>query len=366
MFAFAVAVLAGVGTDVLTRSYREGSVRRWMGWSFAAVALVLVVLWLFGRGRLPPTDAAIRTSSFLWPTVQVALGLAVVGVLTVAHKRRPAHSSGGSGFPGGLGKGVGLTLLACETAFLVAAGAPFWSSSSTFLVPTAAEVSLEHAVGSSAVGFGVHSCSVPGQLGIPQDLNVAYDVQEFDVYDPVTPKVLFGSWEDATGQPAGVGNPVSVFCPAVTSAAEARRYGVAFVLEPLGAAGPEGAVFDERVGDESLYRIRGAATATLTPAPTGSMPGPGAAGTPVSIDRLDAASWKIVTQSATTQVLRLHLLDVPGWQATIDGRPLPLERFSGAMLQAQLPAGSHTVVLRYWPNTFSIGLGLAACSARDC
>ncbi len=334
-----------------------------MGWSFAALALVLVVLWLFGHGHLPPADTAIRTSSFLWPTVQAALGLAVVGVLTVAHTRRPAHSTGGNGFSGGLGKGVGLTLLACETAFLVAAGAPLWSSSSTFLVPTAAQLSLEHAVGSSAVGFGVHSCSVPGQLGIPQDLNVAYDVQEFDVYDPVTPKVLFGSWEDATGQPAGLGNPVSVFCPAVTSAAEARRYGVAFVLEPSGVAGPKGAVFDERVGDESLYRISGAAPATLTPAPTGSMPGPGAAGKPVSVDRLDAASWKIVTRSTTAQVLRLHLLDVPGWQATIDGRSLPLERFSGAMLQARLPAGSHIVVLRYWPNTFSVGLALAACSA---
>ena len=63
------------------------------------------------------------------------------------------------------------------------------------------------------------------------------------------------------------------------------------------------------------------------------------------------------------QVLRLHLTAVPGWHATIDGRPLRLDQFSGAMLQARIPAGRHTVELRYWPGTFSVGLGLALASA---
>ena len=63
------------------------------------------------------------------------------------------------------------------------------------------------------VGFGAHSCEVPGQIGIPQNVNVAYGVHELDVYDPITPKALFRSWEDATGTPGGLGNPISVFCP---------------------------------------------------------------------------------------------------------------------------------------------------------
>ncbi|HLM97415.1 MAG TPA: YfhO family protein, partial [Acidimicrobiales bacterium] len=60
---------------------------------------------------------------------------------------------------------------------------------------------------------------------------------------------------------------------------------------------------------------------------------------------------------------RLHLTDVPGWHGTIDGRPLSLEQFSGAMLQARIPAGRHTVELRYWPDAFSVGLGLAIAGA---
>jgi len=364
VFAFALAVLAGVGADVLIRSHRERAVRRWAGGGFAFLALFLGVLWLFGRGNLPPADAAIRRSSFVWPAVQALVGLAAVGLVTLLHRRGAAHSRVDPRFQLGLAKAVGVVLLACETAFLITSGAPLWSSNSTFLVPTPAEMALQDATGSSVVGFGVHSCEVPGQIGIPQNVNVAYGVHELDVYDPVTPKALFRSWEDATGTPAGVGNPISVFCPALTSAAQARRYGVAFVLEPPGAGRPEGALFDRKVGDESLYKIPGAAPAILVPlARGGSQPGPEASGKAVDVDHPDPQSWKITTNSSRSQVLRLHLTDVPGWHGTIDGRPLPLDQFSGAMLQAQIPAGRHTVELRYWPDAFSVGLGLAIAGA---
>ena len=87
VLALALAVLAGVGTDVLIRSHRERAVRRWAAGGFACSALLLTALWLFGRGSLPPADAAIRESSFLWPTVQSALGLAAMGVVVVVHRR---------------------------------------------------------------------------------------------------------------------------------------------------------------------------------------------------------------------------------------------------------------------------------------
>ncbi len=362
VLALALAVLAGVGTDVLIRSHRDRAVLRWAGGGFAILALFVAMLWLFGRGSLPPADAAIRRSSFVWPTAQVALGLVVVGLLALARRQGPAHSRGAARSPLGLGRGAGAALLVCETAFLITAGAPLWSSSSTFLVPTPAEVALADTAGSAVVGFGAHSCEVPGQIGIPQNVNVAYDVHELDVYDPITPKSLFRSWEDATGTPGGLGNPISVFCPAVTSATEARRFGVAFVLEPPRGRAPGGAVFERRVGDESLYKIPGAAEAILVSAPGTSVPSPDSAGRPVAVTHPDPRSWKIETDNATEAVLRLHLTDVPGWHATIDGRPLRLDPFSGAMLQARIPAGRHTVELRYWPGAFSVGLGLALCS----
>ena len=95
VLALALAVLAGVGTDVLLRSHRERAVRRWAGGGFVCSALFLALLWLFGRGSLPPADAAIRRSSFVWPTVQTVVGLAVVGLMAVAHRRMPAHSRAG-------------------------------------------------------------------------------------------------------------------------------------------------------------------------------------------------------------------------------------------------------------------------------
>ena len=360
VLAFALAVLAGVGADVVYRSYRERSVQRWATRALAGLAFIVAILWLVGRGHLPRADAAIRAHSFFWPTIEIAGGLAILGVLALLRRRRSAPPEGAA--PLHMARWVCLGVLACETVALIGAGAPLWSSSKTFLTPTPAEVALEDAVGSAGVGVGVRSCIVPPQLAIPQDVNVAYGVHEFDDYDPIIPKDLFTSWENATGQPAGGGNPVSVFCPAVTTATQARRYGLGFVLEPSGDPGPQGAVFDRRVGDELLFRIPGASAATLTPAPGGSLPGPDAPGTPVTVTHPDPASWKIVTEGATAQVLRLHLTAVPGWHATIDGRTLPLSRLSGAMLQARVPPGRHTVVLSYWPATFSIGLGLAGAT----
>ncbi|HLM94903.1 MAG TPA: YfhO family protein, partial [Acidimicrobiales bacterium] len=159
----------------------------------------------------------------------------------------------------------------------------------------------------------------------------------------------------------------SIYCPGISSASLARLYGVGFVLESikapgLRAPGPKGAVFVTQVGKtEDLFRIRGAAAATLTPMPSkGRLPGLNAPGRPVPVTHPDPSSWKLVIKASSSQVLRLRLTDVPGWRATIDGRPLALKQFAGIMLQAEVPAGTHTVELRYWPATFSAGLLLAA------
>jgi uncharacterized membrane protein YfhO len=39
-----------------------------------------------------------------------------------------------------------------------------------------------------------------------------------------------------------------------------------------------------------------------------------------------------------------------------------LESFFGAMLQALVPRGRHTVELHYWPSTFTVGIALAVLS----
>jgi hypothetical protein len=211
------------------------------------------------------------------------------------------------------------------------------------------------------VGFG--PCSP--DLGIFYDVNVAFGVQELPVYDPVIPQKYFSSWESVTGQQAKTPfDHSSVFCPSVTTVAAARRFGVSYLLEPRGIPGPPGAVFDTTVGDEDLYRVPGAAVAMLVPlSSTNRFPGDDVGGSSVPVTHPDPASWKMVTSSPTPQVLRLHLTDLPGWHASIDNRPLALHRFSGIMFQARIPAGRHTVVLTYWPTTFTVGVILAGCSA---
>ena len=181
----------------------------------------------------------------------------------------------------------------------------------------------------------------------------------FAVYDPQVPYSYFTSWRAATGQPGGFNY---IFAP------KNERYRCSSLRHSVCARtrrdlwSPGGCV-RRGIGDhEDLYRIPGAAPATLTPLrPNGALPSTDALGTATAVNHPDPSSWKFHMKSATAQVLRLHLTDVPGWHASIDGQPLNLERFSGTMLQARIPAGRHTIDLHYWPDAFSYGLALAAC-----
>ena len=97
---FALAVLAGIGMDALDRAGREKAVRRWAGAAFVACGVVVLALWLTGRGMLPTPEASIRAKSFVWPALQVGVGLAVAVGLLLAPRRAPR--------PGGRRRGPGV------------------------------------------------------------------------------------------------------------------------------------------------------------------------------------------------------------------------------------------------------------------
>jgi hypothetical protein len=357
---FGLSVLAGIGLDALIRDHAVPRVRHVAGGGFVAVAVLLVVVWVSGRGHLPPAEMRIRDASFWWPVISVAVGLAVVGGLGLAVKRGMASN-------GRVAYAAAGTLLACETAFLVAAGAPLISSSPVVLTPTPVVATLQKAIGSSLVGLGTESCVAstyfggPGQGILPQ-ANVLFQVHELAMYDPLAPSAYYSVWHMLTGSDGG-SSYFYQFCPAVTSAKAARRFGVTYILEPQDARGPAGSDFVEAVGNEELYRVPDAALATIVPVHSdGSLPSDDAVGTPVTVHHPNPATWKLVTDAPTPQVLRLRVTDVPGWHATIDGRPLDLQQFSGFMLQARIPPGRHSITIDYWPTAFSLGLALAACS----
>jgi len=375
--AFALAVLAGVGVDALARSWDERAVRRWAEGGFAVAGVILLAVWAVGRGHLPGPEASIRARSLAWPAVAAVGGLVSMAGLEWAARRRSVRTGRAAGMSPdtaptrrgpGAGWWVGALLLVAETAMLVAAAAPLPSSSPTPLAPTPAERQLARLVGTSLVGYGNNACFTSGQLGMVPDVNVAFGVRELAVYDPLFPDGYDTSWASATGATGGperlAGVPFSLFCPAVPSITVARRYGVGFVLEPADAYGPAGAELVATVGGEHLFRVPGAAAATVVALGAGrTTPGVDAPGSPVPVTHPGPATWRLTVRAGHPSVVRLRLTDVPGWHATLDGRPLALERFAGVMLQARVPPGRHLLVLRYRPGTFTAGLALAGVAA---
>ncbi|HUI03422.1 MAG TPA: YfhO family protein [Acidimicrobiales bacterium] len=358
LLALPLAVFCGLGLDHLLRAAGTPAGRalaRRAGAGMALAGVVLLAWWAGGGGGLRGTAAANRASALQWSALEVGGGLAGLAVLALLGPRGGARRVAGA---------VGALLVVCVAAFLVAEGGPLWSSSPDGFVPTAAEVALARAVGPSSVGLGADACFRADQplVGVLSDVNVSLAVREMSVYDPLIPASYFRTWHRTSGEhhvPAGL-TGISSFCPTFTTAAAARAYGVAFVLEPGGEPGPDGSVFDTTVGDEDLYRVPGASAAWVTPAGgPGGAAAPGAA-RPVAVSYPGPASWRLTVRGNGPQVLRLALSDVPGWHASVDGRPLALHPYGGVMLEARVPGGTHVVELHYWPAAFTAGLGLGA------
>src|SRR5579862_53482 len=359
LFAFGLAVLVAVGTDELVRDSKLQKTLGRLAVAFGLGTGLLIVLWLGTTGNLSGLAKSIRSGSFLWPIVTTAA--AGVGVTLVLLRVRRLRADAG-GLRVAPGVAAATVLLLCQTGLLIAAAMPLW----VVAPPESAEPQLAVArtVGASPLGFGANLC-FPASLGITQDMNLDYRVQELDVYDPMTPMAYYTSYRELTGSSGGlVGSArtnVSFFCPTIDTLALAKRYGTSYVVEPQGQPGFAGAVRVRAVPTGVIYRVPGAAPATLVPAPAGKMlPSADSAGSVVPVVHPNPAAWTIRTRSAAAEVLRLRLTNLPGWHATIDGRPLKLVGFSTVMLQARIPPGPHVIELRYWPTAFSAGLGLAA------
>jgi len=89
-----------------------------------------------------------------------------------------------------------------------------------------------------------------------------------------------------------------------------------------------------------------------------------APGTAVTVAHPAAGTWRMVTDAKGPALLRLRLTAVPGWQATLDGRPLATGSWSrGAMIEVDVPAGRHVVELHYWPDLFTIGIVMSGAVA---
>jgi hypothetical protein len=363
LLALGLAILAAIGIDALARSRRDRTAVRWAAGAFAVAGVVVAGLAVGAQAGLAPAVARHR-ASLVWPAVQSVVGVVVCGAW-LRSGRVGAHSSGRADV---VGRGVAALLVALETAFLLSAGIPFWSVSPSYFPTNPDITALQQSVGSSLVGFGscrslAYNTASKTEVGIRPNANIGYGLREMVAYDPILPEDYFKAWAAAGGQhtPHSL-SQLGIFCAQFTTAAQAREFGVRWVLEPPGRYPPKGSTIVVRsIGDEKLVFIPESFDATTTPDPLGAAPLPtDAPGYPVAFTEPDAATWRVDVDTTAASVLRLRLTDVPGWHATIDGRPLALERYAGVMLQARLPAGRHVVELDYRPSAFDDGLVLAA------
>ena len=371
LLAFALAVLAAIGLDAFITTVHRRRVGGFLMWTCAGLGALLVALVAIEGSPATSSARTIWLKGIAWSVGGLAVGL-VVALITWRQMGRsavgrvePTASTGVQirSSVWSAGQWCGAALLVFETTFLVANGAGMWASSATGFPVTPATSSYQRIVGTSTVGFGVSECLLPPGLGIRVNANVAYGVHQLAVYDPLTPSMYYTAWTKQTGRPAGYPG-FSHYCPAISTVQEARLYGVGYVLEPGRSPGPAGSVFAAELDGQGIYRIPGSSPATLLHMASGStLPPIEDDGTPIGVSHPDPASWRMATTSSVRSVLRLRLVDVPGWHATIDGRPLTLERFAGVMLQARIPPGRHLIVVQYWPTRFSIGLVLAVVSA---
>lgn len=363
LLALAFAVLGAAGVDGLLRNEMPARLRRWALGALGAAALVVALVSLAVGVGIQHTMGGGTRSRLVWAAVEVVVGLALVFASGIG-KTSPGHALGTSA---PVRRAVAVAFLAAQTAFLVVAGASFWSLSSSYFSPTPGVSALQRAVGSSVVSMGpcrLKPFTYPyaTEFGIRPNANIAYDVHEFAVYEPVLPTTYFSSWEEVSGHQLKSNlRRVGLFCPQITTATEARVYGVSYVLGPRGGPVPSGAVRDGTVGGEALFHVTESAQATLSPLPpAGQTLAVVAPGSPVAVTHPTAASLRLVTDTTAPRMLRLRVTALPGWHATIDGRSLPLQHWAaGAMLEARVPAGHHVIQLWYWPGLFSAGLYVA-------
>jgi hypothetical protein len=369
-----VAALAGMGLDVVLDRRNRKSVQWKLGGLFGFAAIILLGLGIdvaINAHRLPKGFAEVREKSFVWPGLGTVVGLAIVALLVVVRRKEDRREAGKDAGDGRFASVVtyrrvacwsGIALVAVETLFLVLAGGPLWTAGQPYFQATPGETALEKAVGSSTVGFG--ACPVLNQfpdLGILPDANIGYNVHEFAFFDaPVAPRSYYTSWGQATRTkvaPLGGG-----FCPAISTVALARRYGVSYILEPPGVQGPVGTKFRGSVGDEGLFFVPGAASATLASLSQAASQDERdtGAGVQVKVSHPDDATWHMNVTASGPSVLYLRLTSVPGWRATVDGHPVPIRTWDSAMQKIAIPSGRHVVVVTYWPEGFKLGFELAA------
>jgi hypothetical protein len=353
VLGFCAAMLAGLGTETLSRSWREPRIQR----SLLAGILVLAgalayMLASANSGGVTATELSARRHALVWPAVLLSALLAGLAAAVA----RSSRSGGAAGPVGGAAlRAACVLLLAAQSAYLVFAGAGLNGYSSQPYPVDAALTTLKHLVGDNLVALDGPN---PGDVtrwtgtGIYPEMNAGYGIRELAIHDPVLPPAYLRTWPDqAATSSAGLGN--NIFAPSIGSAALARLYGASFILASPGRV-PVGAVFVARIKVALvtyvwLYRVPRAERFSFQ----------GNSGARVlAAARTGNNTWRLSVRVASPSALTLRVTYLPGWHVEADGRSLPA-RTDGPFVAVTVPAGTRSIVLTYWPGGLSAGFALA-------
>jgi hypothetical protein len=378
-----VAVLAAIGLDAVLRRHDERAV----SWSLLAgaalVLLVLADLWhhvgaagvtaaiaradAAAKIPLPPHSllSSLRRSSLYWPTAEAAAMLSA-GVVIARSARRPASRSDRPARAGGADRSGprwfgGLALVA-ESTFLLFAGVGINSYAPT-AYPVAAPVNtLRQAVGAGLVGLDAANTSCPPGpvtalcgirlwqgIGLYPATNLGYGIAELAAHDPVIPQRYFSAWPVPHSDQRG--SALNLFVPSIDSVALADRYGVDYVLAGPGRPQPPGMQRVTVIAGMTLYRVPGAVRFGFQ-----------ASDQVTGVTHPNDATYGLTVHAPSRSMLVMRITDTPGWHVTTGtGATLPVgPSAGGAFMSVEVPAGTTSLTVRYWPDRLSYGLLLAA------
>jgi hypothetical protein len=338
---FPLGILGGLGLETLLRS--RGHSRAPVAFAAASVLAAAVVAFLFVHTSsvTDPQARSIERHSLIWPAAIVLVCLAcALLVLAAGRLQRSQLRRSVCG-------AATFALFAGNAAFLVSAGVGLNTWTKGFYPESSAMVALQAKVGTSIVGVDdgrtkVQSLSAEGFY---PELNVAYRIDEFAGHDPLLPQAYFKAIAPGQGH-GGLG----LFLPSIDSVAEANELGVSWLLLPPRRAAPAGTTFVEKLAGQRLYHVPGSSQFSVQPAAGGAV---------TSVAQPSAGSYDLAVSDTAAVTLVARVTDVPGWHASIDGKPASLQPFDGVMQSLAVPAGHHEIKLWYDPHTIFDGVLVA-------
>ena len=365
LLGFVLAVLAGLGAELVLARLVERRVRRSLLAAVALVALVILAMWSrVGQagasstclGQLSAASCrSLRRSSLYWPSATL-IGLAL---LLGMYSAWPALRRIAPGL-------FGAAFLLGQSLFLLFAGVGINSYAGTDYPLTPAVSQLQSLLGGSLVALdggngacGPSSSAACGLrdwigVGLYPAMNLGYGIAELALHDPTAPQAYFSGWPVPNSGQISAGN-LNLFAPDVNSVALARRYGASYVLVKPNLVAPSGmhkvAELATAAGAEGLYTVPGAARFSFLSSRR------------VEQVRSGNGSYRLKVATGTRAVLIARITDSPGWHASSDGRALVIKRAPGDLISVVVPAGASNVSFSYGPRDFYLGLLLATLTA---